>query len=299
MDWNDLKFFLAVAQTKSLSSAARQLRVSVSTVSRRIEALEHSLDLKLFRRHRDGYDLTLAGSNLMPAADDAAAQLNSLEREARQKKGEYAGSVRLDAPELLGQHVLLPNFGSLARAYPDIRLDIRSSVLPVRLAARDSDIVLRLVRPENGNYKMRTVGKVGFGLYCSVDFADQYGVPTDEADLERFRLIGWSDELRFLAMAVWLEELCPGVKPSLSLSSFNAQLDAVQCGLGISVLPCFAASKTNFVRLLGDRPNLTLDLWLLVQEQSATSLRVRTVSEHLRQVLVNNKQFLEAGEQKN
>ena len=294
MDWNDLKFFLAVARAKSLSSASRQLGVSVSTVSRRIAALEQALGLKLFRPHRDGYDLTEAGADLMPAAENAAAQMTGLERGALEKRGEYSGEVRMDAPELLGQHILLPNLAPLAQAYPEIRLDIRSSVRPVRLTAQESDIVLRLVRPDRGSYSMRTVGRVAFGLYCSSGFADRYGTPGGAADLQRFRVIGWNDELRFLAMALWLEELCPDVRPSLKLSSFTSQLEAARCGLGIAVLPCFAAEQTNLLRVLKEGPTLSLDLWLLVREQSAKRPGVRIVSEFLRKVLAANEQVLKA-----
>jgi len=295
MDWDDLKFFLAVARSKSLSATSRELGVSASTVSRRIAALEQALDLKLFRHHRDGYDLTEAGEDLLPSAEIAAAQMAVLERSALEKEGGFSGEVRLDAPELLGQNILLPSLGTLASDYPDIRLDIRSSVRPVRLNARESDIVLRLVRPEHGSYKMRTVGKVGFGLYCSKGFAQGNWMPSHAEELQQFRVIGWNDELRFLTMALWLEELCPGTPPSLKLSSFNAQLEAVQKGLGVAVLPCFAAKRAGLMRVLEDEASLTLDLWLLVQDQAAKLPRVRIVSEHLRRVLANNDQLLETG----
>lgn len=291
MNWNDLRFFLAVAQSNSLSSASRHLGVSASTVSRRIAALEQALDLKLFRHHRDGYALTEGGAELMPAALDAAAQMTRLERDALEVQDGYSGEVRLDAPELLGQHILLPKLAPLTQTYPDIRLDIRSSVHPVRLATQESDIVLRLVRPDRGSYKMRTVGTIELGLYCSREFAEKFATPRTEADLQNFRLIGWNSELRFLAMALWLEELCPGVQPSLTFSSFTSQLEAARCNLGIAVLPCFAAKQANLLRVLGDRPSLTLDLWLLVQEQSAKLPRVQVVSDYLRKILANSGEF--------
>lgn len=295
MDWNDLKYFLAVARAKSLSLAARQLGVSVSTVSRRIVALEQALALTLFSHHRDGYELTQAGIDLLPTAEDAAAQMSRLERAALETQGEYVGGVRLDVPELLGQHILLPVLQPLMQSYPDIRLDIRLGVQPVRLAAQESDIVLRLVRPERGSYKIRSAGKIGFGLYCSQDYARRCGVPEHIDDLRRHRLIGWHDDMQFLTMALWLNELCPDGKNRLSLNSLNAQLSAVECGLGIAVLPRFAAERANLQRLLPEGPNLTLDLWSLVQEQSAKLPRVRVVAAHLRQVFKNNEQMLKNG----
>lgn len=295
MDWNDLKFFLAVAETKSLSAAARQLNVSVSTVSRRLSAMEDALAVKLFRHHRDGYDLTDAGTNLLPTAESAAAQMSMLERTATEREDNLAGDVRLDAPELLGQHILLPNLVTLAATWPDIRLDIFSSVRPVRLAAQESDIVLRLVRPERGNYKIRAVGKIGCGLYCSPDFLAQYGRPVTQSDLSRFRIIGWSSDLRYLTMARWLEDICPDMKPALRLNSFGAQLVAAQNGLGIAVLPHFAARQAGLTDVLENGPGLTLDLWMLVQEQSARLPRIQAVSDYLHKLLQDNADLLATG----
>lgn len=107
MDWNDLRNFLAVAQSGSLSAAAVLLGVSPSTVSRRIEVLEHDLQKRLFQPHRDGYDLSAAGRDLVPAAERAAAQLRHFERSAKGAGGPTA-TVVIDSPELLAQEVLLP-----------------------------------------------------------------------------------------------------------------------------------------------------------------------------------------------
>ncbi len=61
MDWDDLRFFLAVAGAGSLSAAAKQLRVNTTTVLRRIAHLEEALDTRLFERLRSGYQLTQSG----------------------------------------------------------------------------------------------------------------------------------------------------------------------------------------------------------------------------------------------
>jgi DNA-binding transcriptional LysR family regulator len=167
MDWNDLRFFLAVASTRSLSGASAQLGVSPSTVSRRVGALEAALQLRLFRPRPDGYDLTEAGLKLLPAAERAEAQMRLFERGAREKEGDLAGPIRIEAPELLGQDVVLPVLAEFIESHPAIRVELRSSVGPVRLAGEEADIVLRLVRPEQGRYRQRRVGHISFGLYAS------------------------------------------------------------------------------------------------------------------------------------
>lgn len=279
MDWNDLKFFLAVANARSLSAASARLGVSASTVSRRIEALEAALEVKLFRSHRDGYDLTPAGEDLLAPAERAEAQMRVFERAAREKDSDLAGPVRIDVPELLGQEVLLPGLAGFLQAHPGIRLEMHSSVRPVRLVGEEADIVLRLVRPQQGNYRQRKIGSLAFGLYAAPDYLARCGVPEAPADLHRHRAIGWSEDLTYLIMVTWLETLCPGLQPAMRLTSFGAQIAAVRNGLGFAVLPAFAAEAAGFVALLPDVAPLVSDLWMLVHEQSAELPRVRLVKE--------------------
>lgn len=281
MDWNDLKFFLALAQGKSLSAAAAQLGVSPSTVSRRIEALELALHAQLFRPHRDGYDLTEAGLGLVPAAELAAAQMRVFARNAEESGNDLAGPVRIEAPELLGQEVLLPAVVRLMQDHPALRIELRSSVLPVRLALEEADLILRLVRPSKGNYRMRKLGVIRFGLYASPDYIRRHGTPLRPEDLHRHRMIGWTEEQRFLTMASWLERLCPGLRPSLRLMSFAAQMEAVRNHAGWAVLPAFAAVPAGFLPALTDVPQLAPDLWLLCHEQSQSLPRVKLARDYL------------------
>ncbi|MEI2296530.1 LysR family transcriptional regulator [Ensifer sp. MJa1] len=279
MDWNDLKFFLAVANARSLSAASGRLGVSPSTVSRRIEALEAALQVKLFRAHRDGYDLTPAGEELLAPAERAEAQMRVFERAALEKDSDLAGPVRVDVPELLGQQVLLPGLAGFLENHPEIRLEMHSSVRPVRLVGEEADIVVRLVRPQQGNYRQRRLGSTRFGLYAAPDYVARHGMPESAADLHHHRLIGWSEDLSYLVMVTWLDALCPGLRPAMRFSSFGGQMAAVKSGLGLAVLPDFAAEAAGFVPLLEQVPPLTSDLWLLVHGQSAELRRVRLVKE--------------------
>ncbi len=271
MDWNDLKFFLSLAQAKSLSAAATQLGVSPSTVSRRIEALEQALQTQLFRPHRDGYDLTEAGHGLVPAAERAATQMRVFERNAKESSDTLAGPVRIEAPELLGQIVLLPAVVRLMDDHPAIRIELRSSVQPVRLASGEADLILRLVRPSQASYRMRKLGTIRFGLYASPDYIRRYGIPNQPDDLHRHKIVGWTEDLRFLTMATWLERLCPGLRPALRLMSLAAQMEAVRNHAGWAVLPDFAAIPAGFLPGLTNSPQLAPDLWLLTHEQSQSA----------------------------
>lgn len=275
----------ARAAARSLSAASHQLGVSPSTVSRRIEALEAALQVKLFRPHRDGYDLTPAGQDLMAPAERAEAQMRVFERTAREKDSDLSGPVRIDAPELLGQNVLLPGLANFLQSHPGIRIEMHSSVRPVRLTGEEADIVLRLIRPERGSYRQRKLGRVAFGIYASSRYIACHGTPASPANLHDHRVIGWTEDLHYLTMATWLEALCPGLQPALRLSSLNAQMAAVEHGLGLAVLPSFAAEAIGLAPLLPDAPKLVPDLWMLVHEQAAALPRVQSVKNAVVEVL--------------
>lgn len=293
LNWNDLRFFLAVARSKSLSEAGRYLGVSTSTVARRIETLEAALRLKLFRRHHDGYELTEAGLDLLDPAESAEAQMGLVERSALRNDGELSGTVRIDVPELIGQRVLLPNLLAFSHTYPKIRLDFRSSVLPVRLRAQESDIVVRLVRPERGNYRIRLAGKVGFGFFASKDYLARNGTPRRESDLLKHRMIGWPEELNFLMMSTWLQTVCPDIRPMMVMDSFKAHLEGVRHGFGIAILPYFAARDESLVPILSNIPPLKLDLWLLVHDRAPKLNSVKVSVDEFRRILKQNSYLLE------
>lgn len=280
MDWNDLRYFLAVTQGGSLSAAAAQLGVSPSTVSRRIETMERDLKTRLFDPHRDGYSLTPAGQDLVPDAERAAAQFHQFERSAL-GAGSKTVTVRVEAPELLAQDMLLPALAPFMAACPDVRIELRGAVRPVRLAAEEADLILRLVRPEQGDYRLRKLGQIGFGLYASSTHAEAAGIPQRGEDLRRHRLIGWPNDFGFLLMARWLDMLCPGLEPHLRLTTLSAQLAAARQGLGWAILPDFAARPADLVRAMPDGAALASDLWLLTLRRSAESDIVRAVQSRL------------------
>ncbi len=285
MNWNDLKYFLAVARSSSLSEAARNLHVSPSTVSRRIDALEQSLSSRLFARRQDGYDLSEAGSNLLPSAEQAEASLLWLERGAAHGETETAGVVRLVTPELLGQYLIIPQLAALQRSHPEIQLEIVTDVRPSPLTRREADIVLRLSRPTQGDYTVQRIGQLAQALYASATYLQAMGRPALSSDLAQHRLIGWDSELAYLPLARWLEDRPERPDIYMRTGNFHAQLMAVQAHLGIAALPRFAARLFNLQPVLAHEPKLLSDIWLLQQSESRRLKRVNIVADHITAII--------------
>ena len=260
MDWDDVKILLTIARAGGLSRAAKVLGVSASTVHRRAIELEHSLNATLFVRGSDGYSLTEAGRVNFVIAEKAEEHLVAMER-----GNPLAGAsvLRISLPELLGQQLILPKLGQCQIDYPNLRLEISTTVVPVEFNRREADIAVRLVRPETGRYKIRRIGHLGFGLYCSPEYLMDAPALETIDNLAAHRLIGWDRNLQFIFLAQRMHDFSGGVTPTSSFDSLNAQVLAAQAGHGIALLPRYSVSEMSLLQILKDTAVFEQDIWLL------------------------------------
>ena len=281
MNWDDLKTFISVAKTCNVTDAGAALRVSASTVSRKIAALEEALGSALFLKRTNGYFLTEAGQALLPLALEAEERFKLIERQIAHPREHAGGCVRIDCPEVMGTHLIIPALEQVHEQYPDIQFDLVNSALSSKLTHSHSDIIIRLHRPENGNFTMRCLGRLTQGLFCSATYAARHGLPQQPTDLQRHQLIGWTEEMAHMPLARWLHELGNGHKPWLRLQNLNAQINAVATGLGIAALPIYVGMRNGFTRVLPAGPAHGADIWLLRNLASQDLKRVSVVTEHL------------------
>lgn len=287
MNWEDIKFFLAVARAGNLSEAALQMEVSASTASRHIERLEHQLQQILFIRRYDGYRLTQAGASVMASGERIEAQVQALKRGLEVETQEPRGVVRLATPELLAHEIILPALPAFRAANPWIMMELVADVRPVSLKKRAADIVIRTVRPTDGEYKMHKIGRLAAALFGSSAYLQLHGEPREPRDLASHALIGWDHELRFLVMSRWLTELAGEHEPWLRTSNFTTQYLACRAGLGLAVLPSLIAKNAGLCRVLPHLPPLQLDLWLLVSIETNQGERVKRVVGFLNDLFSN------------
>ncbi|MGD9925179.1 MAG: LysR family transcriptional regulator [Pseudorhodoplanes sp.] len=281
MDWNDLKYFLAVARSHSLTEASRALRVSNSTIARRIAALEQSVAAVLFTKRNDGYTLTAPGQAFFERAEQAESKLLWLERNGAVPIHEYAGSVRLALPELLGQHFIVPSLPAFFRLHPAVQLELLADVRPLNLTKRQADLLVRLVCPSHGDYLMRRVGSLAMAVYGSPDYIATYGLPETYSDLPGHRLIGWDNSLGYLPFSRWLFDAIPNANITFRAHTMSTQLAAVQAGIGVAVLPAVVAKKFGLKRVLTSDAPFYSEIWLLQSADTKHVARVRALSEHI------------------
>ena len=146
ISWDDAKLFLAIAETGSLSGAARRLKLGQPTVTRRLAMLEYTVGAALFRRSVEGAALTSAGERLLGPAKKMAEWAGELHRAAEAHDGAPRGLVRVTSSPFICFDFLAPFAGFLAQKHPGLRLEVLSSVQYLDLARGEADLALRATR---------------------------------------------------------------------------------------------------------------------------------------------------------
>jgi DNA-binding transcriptional LysR family regulator len=177
VDWNDLRYFLKVAETGGLTPAARFLRVNAATVARHIEALEAGLGQRLFERAARGYRLTDAGERLFEWARKVECEFNDIQAAFGAALTETAGIVSVAATDWIASGLLIPTLPEFRRRHPGIDLVIVSRPEPMIPSRGEADIALCLFHPERGNLEVRCIADIGHALYASADYVERHGRP--------------------------------------------------------------------------------------------------------------------------
>jgi DNA-binding transcriptional LysR family regulator len=282
-DWNDLRYFLAVAESGSTLAAGRTLRVSQTTVARRVAALEEALGVTLFERRQAGYALTPAGEALLGPARGVADSAGAVGEAAASMSREASGTVRLTTLEIYAVTVLPPILRDLHAAHPAIHIELDTSEEPRDLAAGAADVALRgSSAPSGGGLVGRRVAPDPWTLYCSRAYAEAHGVPRNRAELATHPLIGGGGKKVWGRYRAWLERLGLEGNVAIHHDSVTGLLAAVRSGFGLAVLPSFVADREpDLVRCLPTVEGDPAALWLLTHERVRNTPRVRIVLDFL------------------
>jgi DNA-binding transcriptional LysR family regulator len=282
LDWDDLRFYLAIAREGSLSAAAKKLRVAQSTAGRRLASLEASLGVRLLSRTPDGYVPTLAGQDVREQAERLEAEALCLERSVGGRDTRLAGLVRVTCSETVASHILAPCFAALHQGHPDIMVELIPDPRQLSLAMREADISVRLIRPEQHELVLRRIGCVAFGLYASPAYLQR----SDELDFAGgcpgHQLITQLDDLQDSAQTGWLADLAPRARIALQTSSHEAAVSAAVHGGGLACLARFRADgESGLTRLAIPSRVPSATIWLVVHKDSRRTARITAVLTHI------------------
>jgi DNA-binding transcriptional LysR family regulator len=285
MQWDDLRFFLAVARLHTLSAAAKTLAVDGTTVGRRIDRLASELNASLFEIGPAGHLLTASGTELLKHAEEVERSIVAANSALTGEHSRLAGTVRVSLTEGFATWVVAPLLADFQLRHPEITLEIVTTNGFLNPSKREADLAVMLARPVRGALKAKKLSDYQLGLYCSSDYLTKHGQISDSSALRNRTLIGYIDDFIYADELRYLSEIDGGLTPNLSSSSINVQHAMTKAGLGIAVLPYFIGqSDQSLVQCLPDIVKIERSFWIVIQEDLSKISRVRAVIDWLTEI---------------
>jgi DNA-binding transcriptional LysR family regulator len=275
LDWEDVRYFVALAHHSTLSAAARALHVNHATVSRRLASLESTLGRSLFDRRAEGYALNAAGRAVLDEAlaMEEAASAVFLRLDAGTA---VSGLVRVTMTRGLADGFVAERLGGLLGQHPELDVEIIVESRNLSLARREADLALRLGQPAKGELLARRIVTLGYGFYASRSYRDR--VEAGETPV----FVGFDRDSEFVPEAAWAKRRLSGYRFTLRSNSQISQAAVAAGGHGVALLPHFLARNWPALVALdiGEAPP-SRELWLVVRPDIARFPRVRLVADHL------------------
>lgn len=290
LDWNDVRYLVAVADHGSTLKAGRELRVSQTTVARRLAALEDTIGLALFDRRPAGYALTPDGEALLRHARQVAAAAEQFSQVAAAQARDHSGMVRLTTQEIFAVTLLAPMLKDLHDRHPEIVIEIDTKQDLLDLGEGQADIALRSTAGEQpGGVVGRRICIDDWTIYCSRDYAERNGVPRTRQELKQHAIVGGGGGKLWQHYEAWLRSLGLEDRVAMHQPSATGLLSAIRSGFGLAVLPCVIAdAEPDLVRCLPPRADHQRSMWLLTHERVRHAPRVRLVIDFLYQRLMRH-----------
>ncbi|MFT3810132.1 MAG: LysR family transcriptional regulator [Micropepsaceae bacterium] len=280
-EWSDIRFLLAVARTGSSLAAAAEVRSSQSTVSRRIDALEAALGLKLFERRAQGYALTDQGRTLLDLAERAEAAMLAIADAAAMARRQLSGRIRFAVPPNGSDPAIMVPVMQFMQAHPGVIVEVVPGLAFDDIASGDADVAFRAgPRPPEPDLVVRKVGEVVWQGCCSRAYALKHGLPAGWHDLQGHTLIGAEGQLADSLPLRRFAELvgdCP-----LRGTSLETLVGYVRVGAGISVLPEVTIdSMEDVIPCLPPLDDAPSEAWLITRDDLRKTPHVRAFLDHM------------------
>lgn len=281
--WDDLQYFLAVAQEGKLSAAARRLRTSHVTVARRIDRLEEGIGAKLFQRSGTGYTLTFLGEKLMEPARAMSIEADKMLGVVGEGTIPLSGVIRLSVPEGFGSFFIADRLPHFASQHPNLTIEMVNIQQIVSLSRREADISISLNTPKAGAYYFEKICNYILYIYASKDYLKQHGKIERRSDLAKHPFIGYIEDMIFTPELNYLGEIVPGLRPSYQTSSVFAQAKACRAGYGLCVLPYYMGNMfDDLVAVMPHSIPIHRDYFLVCHNDVIDAARIRPLIDFIR-----------------
>lgn len=284
MNWDDLRYFLAVAREGQMLGAAGRLGVSQARLSRHVAALEEAVGARLFDRTPRGSTLTPDGEALFATAERVEAELLSGVSDIRGRE-EVSGTVRIGAPDGFGSSFIAPRLGRFRSAFPDLRVQLVPVPRSFSLSEREADIAIMVGRPDKGRLRVRKLVDYSLGLYAAKTYLERAGTPRSVEALGSHSLVGYVDDLIYTPELNYVHEVARDWHSDIEVSTAIGQFETVRAGAGIGICHDFMVSGTSGLVRLFPEISITRSYWIVWHENLRVARRVQAVADLLDQLV--------------
>ena len=282
LDWDNLRYFLAVARAGKLTAAARRLGQDHTTVGRRIASLENAFRSKLFERRPEGYRLTETGQRLYENVKTLESSVCEIQRDIAGQTQHIEGVVRIGAPDDFGNLFLAKHIGELQRLHPRLKIELITLPYTLSVSKREADISIGVGRPAEGRLFVRRLTDFEMRLYATRDYIDAHGPIDRPSDLATQTWIGPVSDFNSTAPVDVATELDCTSTPRFACSSSAGQLAAAINGAGVAMLPRYVADQEQSLRpVLPDLMTTMRGYHMVVHADLRDLPRVRTVTNYI------------------
>ena len=271
MDWSHLEYFLAVARTGSLSGAAKRLNVNHSTVARRLDKLEQQLQVRLFDRLNNGYQLTQDGLALQQQASRVEEQIDQIQGVFCGTETQLNGSLKISKPSS-GILNLAPLLTDFHQQYPNIDLHLTSASTLSELNRMEADVAIRITDAPPPDLIAHRLGQLPIFIYGSRSYLQQ----SKTLDPAQCDWVVWQEDTSTLNMEPVLKMNLPDARIVLRTNSYNELYEAVNAGMGVSMLSPLRLPKGHRLQaLLPEVYKFDIGIWLLSHPDLRNRERVK------------------------
>ncbi|MGV2973187.1 MULTISPECIES: LysR family transcriptional regulator [unclassified Mycobacterium] len=276
---DDLLILLAVGRTGKYTTAADELGLNHTTISRRIAALELAVGGRVLARVSGGWELTELGREALAAAEAVEAAVRSLSTEAGGKRA-LEGVVRISATDGFSAYIAAPAAAAVQREHPNVAVEIVAATRRASQQRSGLDVEVVVGEPTVHRAKALRLGDYCLGLYGSRDYLADHGSPANVADLQRFPLVYFIDSMLQVDDLDLAPSFAPAMRESVTSTNVFVHVEATRASAGLGLLPCFMADRhPDLVRVLATEVSIRLTYWLVTREETLRRPEVSAVVE--------------------
>ncbi len=281
-DWDDLRYFLAIARRGSTLSAAKALGVSQPTVARRLSALEARIDRKLVEQHPTGYRLTDLGRTMLPHAEEVERSVAAFQRQVMLGGKDLSGTLRVTCPEGMASRILAPMIEAFQAKYPQLRVDLIMTDRRLDLSKGEAEVAIRMHEPGEASLIARRIADSAWGIYASRTYIERHGRPQKYEDLDNHAVVEFAGEMADNQAGKWLRLTAPLARIAARGNSMLGVLAFVKSGAGLAPLPMMlGGSAKGLEAVLAPVPEIGSRIYLVMHKDLRRTARVRAFSDFI------------------